>query len=123
MRFVAAFSSSRTPRRAKMARMRCRAATAWPDRISPLVASVTATSAPRATWRRRWSMASASSTPPAPPPITAIRSAPCQSLTRSRKPSQRCPSSAMGFTGVACSAAPGIASMLGEEPTSSDTRS
>ena len=92
---------------AKIARIfRC-AAAAWPDRISPLVARVTATSAPRATARRRWSMASASSTPPAPPPITAMRSGPRHVFMRSRKASQRRPSSAIGLTGVACSAAPG----------------
>jgi hypothetical protein len=42
---------------------------------------------------------------------------------RSTKSSQRRPSSAIGLTGVAHSAAPAMVSRLGAEPTSIDSRS
>ena len=57
-----------------------RAASAWPARISSLVASVTCRLAALAISRSRWSIASASSTPPAPPPITTTLSGPSQRL-------------------------------------------
>ena len=58
---------------------------AWPARISSLVASVTCSWAPFATSRSRWSIASASSTPPAPPPITTTLSGPSQVVMRSQE--------------------------------------
>ncbi len=101
MRSAPLCSSSRMPRRWKIARNRRRAAWAWPIRISSLVTSVTCSSAAFATSRRRWSIASASSTPPAPPPITMTLSGPSQVFMRPQNSSQRRPSSAIGFTGIA----------------------
>ena len=71
------------PRRWKIARSLRRAAAAWPARISSLVASVTCRLAAVAISRSRWSIASASSTPPAPPPITMTLSGPRQVVMRS----------------------------------------
>ena len=52
-------------------------------------------------------MASVSSTPPAPAPTTAIVVAPAWRRTRSSSASQRSLKRRIGFTGTACSSAPG----------------
>ena len=64
---------------------------------------------------------SRSSTPPAPAPTSAIRARPFCPRTRAISASKRGRKPSIGFTGMACSAAPGIRPVFGVEPMSSES--
>jgi hypothetical protein len=66
----------------------------------------------RSSPRSRYCIASVSSTPPAPAPTTAIVVGPACARTRASSASQRSLKRRIGFTGTACSAAPGDAREL-----------
>ena len=73
--------------------------------------------------RKRYCIASVSSTPPAPPPTTAMRVAPACRRTRSSSSCQRSLKPLTGFTGSACSAAPATPLICGVEPMLIDRKS
>ena len=71
----------------------------------------------------RCCMASVSSTPPAPPPTTAITVRPLCWRTRCSRASQRSLKRVIGLTGMACSKAPGTRATWGVEPMLIEQRS
>jgi len=68
-------------------------------------------------------MDSTSSTPPAPPPTTAMVKRLCISRTRASRFIQRWLNWAMGLTGTALACAPATWRTLGVEPVLMDNRS
>ena len=113
------------PRAARMrANMRPVAALWAGSRVAAASITVIATSPPGAAPcdSRCW-IDSASSTPPAPPPTTAMRVLPARAPARSASASQCATKRPIGLTGTACSAAPGTPAMPGAEPISIETAS
>jgi hypothetical protein len=115
--------SARTPAKARRTLALC------VGRISPSAEKrwkrSSSGSRPRAvsSLRRRYCMASVSSTPPAPAPTTAMVVVPAWQRTRSNSASQRSLKRRIGFTGTTCSAAPGTPPSCGVEPMLIDSAS
>ena len=80
-------------------------------------------SAAGASVRRRYCIASSISTPAAPPPTTAIRRGACWRTVRSQISSQAGTKCSTGFTGTACSGAPGVSNAGERAPVSTETTS